>query len=188
MPRRKKINGGSPFTGTKTGVGTCVYQDTVIVEANTTDPSGDLRLTPNQLTPSLQAGRQVVPQWAKIEMMPTLFNSGDASTADVVQLQVGAIDTVVDDTVGVTVASGPFKMCSNVNPTQFTVDFRKLGKLSPTILRIRDDANNAPCLYIGYKPFDLTDARYMEFRITTQWLLFPQTQPTVITNPSRKEE
>ena len=189
MGRRRGKNGrrgdgGSGFwaAGYSGGRG-LLFQDTIIVQNSTADPSADMQLSVVQLVPSIGNGRRVLPHRIHVEICPTLWNGGVSANSDMLQFQLGAIDTTAT-TNGVTYPVMPFKMCSNINPTSATVNFETLKKICPTLVRVMGSDGSNPLLNIEFKPFDLLEPRLFQMRITTEVWVLPQISPNVLVNPT----
>mgnify|MGYP003572306142 FL=1 len=181
--RRNGGNGGGTFAAGYLGGKGCIFQDTIIVENTSADPSADIKLSTTQLIPSIGSGRRVIPDSITVEIMPTLWNSGATANSDVLQFQIGALDTTTVSQ-GLTYPVMPYKMVSNVNPTTATVNFRALKNVVPTIVRMFESDGTVPIFYVGFKPFDLTNPRLFQMKVTSRFLVMPQLDPEILINPT----
>ena len=182
--RGRNGNGVRPFweAGYAGGSGR-LFQDTIIVQNSTADPSADINLSTGQLIPSMGVGRKVLPHRIRVEIMPTLWNGGVSANSDALQFQLSAIDTTVSS-AGLKFPVMPFKMCSNINPTSGVVNYTALKKVCPTVVRIFDSDGSESLFGIRFKPFDLTEPRVFQMRITSEFWILPQLDPEVLTNPN----
>ena len=150
------------------------FQDTVLISASTSDATGDINITCKNLLPSLTL-RQIIFDHIEVTAMPTLYNAGTSAGADVITFQCGIDDNSRD---GREYPAGPWKIMSNINPVSFPIPVKKFAKTCPTLLTVYtvNEGNNV--LKIRFKPFELTEPRTIQFRVTTTVRVLPQLEPS----------
>ena len=123
------------------------------------------------LLPSLNVNsvqeRRVVVEKIVLEVMPNEFTD-----QILIQLQTGTFFGTGD-------SSMPFKLASSINPTIYTLDFLKLGRVIPSILRTVNLNDTSSFLRIQTYT-DSDTAIEVTGRITTYCRVMPQNS---LTNP-----
>ena len=147
-----------------------MYKDTIETEFTLTTTFAELIYGNRTLLPSLSSSatpsRSYVMDKVILEVLPT-SNTDQAN----IQLQAPGL-TIETGTVLPDVPMSPFKLTSAVNPTMYVLDYRKLGKICPFILRPFTHNNSFNALKVVGKAQDDTTTIYG--RITTFIRLFPQ--------------
>ncbi len=118
----------------------------------------------NSLLPSL-VGRTVVMKKMVVEYLPLLSVTGVPYTSNVFFNFGGTGDRLL--------ASGPFKILSNVNPTRFVVDVSRLARTAPAVLEPFSSDSTQPVLSLrfGIAP---TASQEIRVRITSTCDVYPQ--------------
>ena len=171
---QKNNNRATQYRASKYGQMGRTFQDTVLVSANTTDVTGDVNITCSNLVPSLDF-RQIIFEHIEVTAMPTLHNAGASAGADVISFQCGIDDNTRE---GREYPAGPYKIMSNINPVSFSVPVKKLAKSCPTLLTVYTANETINVLKIRFKPFELTEPRTIQFRVTTTVRVLPQLTPS----------
>lgn len=118
---------------------TLPYKETVLSRISiSTDETGFVAYYSADLLPGLDVSsdesRVIVPRRVIFEMLPNIQGSNSIVTA---QLQAGTMfmDTGEQLLNSTSFGTVPFKVMSAVNPTRYVFDFRRAGRICPSILK-----------------------------------------------------
>ena len=154
-PTRRRRRRSNPFP---------IFRDTIKAEFNTGQGSGAFTFSAATLLPSLDVNevreRRVIIQRIIFERMPAEFTD-----QLLVQLQTSSYYGTGDSTES-------FKLASSINPTRYELDFLKLGKVAPYVLRPCDISQTNSVLRVQVSSD--ADTLSLYGRITTVVRVMPQ--------------
>lgn len=171
MRRRGGRSGRQRSSAFTQGVsGPTLFRDTVFSPIKGNGLAATFLLPIKDLVPSLNS-RTVVFENVDIEIQPAI----EANTTNGPIMANALFNDSFSGGGQATnlLASGPFKLVSQVNPTRFRLDIRKLARHVPQILRpVNSDSEEAIVTFRVNRA--LTETEDLSCRITTTVRVFPQ--------------
>lgn len=144
------------------------FQDTTIVHKILNDPDDEINISVKNGCYSIN--RIVVPLKVIVQILPTLSNTAtpDNTTTNIaVQLQA------MNGTYG-NVPAAPFRLISNINPSTFVLDFNKIAKVAPYVVRPYASTSTDYFAKIKFSGNQLTNMRGMSIKTTYIWRVMAQ--------------
>jgi hypothetical protein len=165
-PRRRKP-GNRRRTGRQSKD---IFMDTTITAKVCNDPDDIINYAVKDGASSL-ANRQIVPQKIVFNIMPTLTNTAiSGNSAENLCIQVRAINQATNEPV----PAAPFRVISNINPSTFVLNFRRLGKVCPPVLSAYDSGSSTTYAQMAISGNQATNPRKLTIKATHYWRLLPQ--------------